>query len=144
MTVPTFGSAPPDVACRPRRAAYAVIRDGEGRVARTFDGARWYLPCGGIEEGETPEEAVMREVAEEIGRHAGDLVPVGEAMQYYHSAADDCWYAMRAHFFRARLHGARFEPREGEPDWVTPGREAESFFHASHVWAIEEDSRRSR
>lgn len=30
----SFGAAPPPgVACRPRRGAYAVIRDEEGRVA---------------------------------------------------------------------------------------------------------------
>jgi ribulose-5-phosphate 4-epimerase/fuculose-1-phosphate aldolase/8-oxo-dGTP pyrophosphatase MutT (NUDIX family) len=127
--------------CRPRRAAYAVIRDARGRVARTFDGGRYYLPGGGCEDGETAEQAVVREVAEEIGRHARVREPLGEALQYFHSAADGCWYAMRASFFRAELYGEPFEPREGEPEWVEPGRERESFFHACHVWAIMRDAR---
>jgi 8-oxo-dGTP diphosphatase len=145
MPVPrSFGTAPPGVVCRPRRAAYAVIRDEQGRVARTYDRGRWYLPGGGCEDGETAEQAVVREVAEEIGRHARNVTPLGEAMQYYHSIDDDCWYAMHASFFRAEIHGEPFEPREGDPDWVEPGREAESFFHACHVWAIDEDDRRPR
>jgi ribulose-5-phosphate 4-epimerase/fuculose-1-phosphate aldolase/8-oxo-dGTP pyrophosphatase MutT (NUDIX family) len=138
-SVRVFGEAPAGIVCRPRRAAYAVIRDARGRVARTYEAGRYYLPGGGCLEGESGEQAVVREVAEEIGRHARVVRPLGEALQYYHSEADGCWYAMRASFFRAELFGEPFEPREGEPDWVEGGREPASFFHASHVWAIMQD-----
>ncbi len=134
-----FGQAPPGIACRPRGAGYAVIRDARGSVARTFDNGRWYLPGGGCEDGETDEQALRREIAEEIGRHAGALALLGEALQYYHSAADDCWYAMHARFFRAEVLGEPFEPREGDPDWVEPARVSRAFFHPSHVWAARLD-----
>jgi len=68
---------------RQRLAAYAVIVDGEGRVLLTREPAgrypgRWLLPGGGVEHGEHPEQAVIREVREETGLSAevGDLLRV--------------------------------------------------------------------
>lgn len=58
---------------RQRLAAYALVVDGAGRVllARQVDGrpglGRWSLPGGGVEHGEHPEQAVIREVLEETG-----------------------------------------------------------------------------
>ncbi|NUP48161.1 MAG: NUDIX hydrolase [Catenulispora sp.] len=59
-----------------RRAAAVIIRDGRVLMVRErgtgatgrHDGQEyWTLPGGGIEPGETPEQTVMREVAEEVG-----------------------------------------------------------------------------
>ena len=50
-------------------AVAAIIRDARGRVLlmqRAEDGG-WSLPAGGIDPGESPHEAVVREVAEETG-----------------------------------------------------------------------------
>ena len=50
-------------------AVAAIIRDELGRVLvlqKAEDGA-WSLPAGAIEPGESPEEAVARETAEEVG-----------------------------------------------------------------------------
>lgn len=47
----------------------AVIRDSEGRVLlqEKSSGEGWSLPAGAIEPGETPEQAICREVREETG-----------------------------------------------------------------------------
>jgi 8-oxo-dGTP diphosphatase len=63
-----------------RVAAYAVVRDAEGRVLLTRESERsdypgyWALPGGGVEHGEHPLDAVVREVREESGL---DVRPVG-------------------------------------------------------------------
>lgn len=49
----------------------AIIHDAEGRILlqrRSSDGS-WSLPAGAIDPGETPAEAVVREVWEETGLH---------------------------------------------------------------------------
>jgi 8-oxo-dGTP diphosphatase len=60
-----------------KRAAAVIVRDGRvlmvhERSRRSGGGEWWTLPGGGIEPGETPEEAVRREVFEETGLIVGD------------------------------------------------------------------------
>lgn len=55
-----------------RLAAYAVCRRQDRVLLARWvsaDGARrhWTLPAGGVEHGEDPSDAVVREVAEETG-----------------------------------------------------------------------------
>jgi 8-oxo-dGTP diphosphatase len=56
-----------------RVAAYAVVRDPDGRVLLTRNSSRsdfpglWSLPGGGVDHGEHPAQAVLREVREETG-----------------------------------------------------------------------------
>jgi 8-oxo-dGTP pyrophosphatase MutT (NUDIX family) len=64
-----------------RVAAYAVIvRDGFILLAhwRAGDYSGWTLPGGGIDPGEDPADAAIREIAEETGYRAqlGDLIGV--------------------------------------------------------------------
>lgn len=55
---------------RQRVAAYGVcVRDGQVLLARYIGGdrPRWTLPGGGIDHGEDPYDAVLRELTEETG-----------------------------------------------------------------------------
>ncbi len=57
-----------------RVGAYAVIQNAEGLIAVAHVKTHYYLPGGGIDEGESPEDCLRRECLEEIGAE----VSVGE------------------------------------------------------------------
>jgi ADP-ribose pyrophosphatase YjhB (NUDIX family) len=59
----------PAVSRQRREGADALVRDARGRVllVRRADDGRWAMPGGWVDPGETPEQAVVREVAEETG-----------------------------------------------------------------------------
>lgn len=62
-----------DAITRQRLAAYAIVLSDRGLLATQFSDhtsvpGLWGLPGGGIETGENPSQAVVREVAEETGQ----------------------------------------------------------------------------
>jgi putative (di)nucleoside polyphosphate hydrolase len=66
------GRAAPDIAALPyRRCVGIVVANPEGRVfaGQRLDnpGDAWQMPQGGIDSGETPLEAALRELEEETG-----------------------------------------------------------------------------
>jgi 8-oxo-dGTP diphosphatase len=69
-----------------RFGAYAVATDPAGRIlltkiAQGYPGAgRWHLPGGGTDHGETPEQALARELVEETGQRGR----VGALLQVSH------------------------------------------------------------
>jgi 8-oxo-dGTP pyrophosphatase MutT (NUDIX family) len=65
------GGAPPVV--RQRLAAYGIVLSSRGVLATQFSDLTavpglWGLPGGGIDPGESPNQALIREVAEETGQ----------------------------------------------------------------------------
>jgi 8-oxo-dGTP diphosphatase len=137
---PVFGAAPEGVVCHPRRAAYAVVLNSDGHVATIRaalrDGTRRYwLPGGGIEQNESPEETIVREVREELGRVAYTLGNVGQAVQFFYASTEERWYEMSAIFMRARFEHERARGGEYQLHWLDVQRHPELFFHACHAWA---------
>jgi putative (di)nucleoside polyphosphate hydrolase len=43
----------------------------------------WQMPQGGIDDGETPEEAVLREMHEEIGTQKGEIIATSQTWLSY-------------------------------------------------------------
>ena len=89
-----------------RRIAVMLLRDTQGRLLMQHrDGAapawpcKWGLPGGGIEPGETPEEAMRREVEEETGIHIdGSIALFWECVlpAISHPGAYRQWYVYHA------------------------------------------------
>ncbi|MDJ0386541.1 RNA pyrophosphohydrolase [Roseomonas sp. E05] len=69
-----------------RRNVGAVLFNDQGRVliARRADVAQdaWQLPQGGLDEGEDPRAAVLRELREEIGTDKAEII--GEVPEWLH------------------------------------------------------------
>jgi putative (di)nucleoside polyphosphate hydrolase len=67
---------PADFAYRPSVGMMLFNRAGRVFVARRIDtpGDAWQMPQGGIDAGETPAEAALRELAEETGTAKAEII----------------------------------------------------------------------
>ena len=131
-----FGSPEPDVDYHERRAAYVVITR-EDKVAMVNSGDKHFLPGGGSLPDEAPEETVMREVSEELGRRVRLLRRLGEATQYFYSATDNRHYKMLAVFFAGEfIDGERVGIGEHQLEWVPITKTEQACFHECHAWAV--------
>jgi 8-oxo-dGTP pyrophosphatase MutT (NUDIX family) len=66
-----------------RRTAYALISDTDGNIAIILDGDIYNMIGGKIEDGETSEEALIRETKEEIGYELKNIKYL-ESLGCYH------------------------------------------------------------
>lgn len=129
-----FGSPEQGVSYVFRPAAYGIFRSADGSVALVQGARGFFLPGGGAHAGETPEEALIREVREELGREAHELRALGEAVQFFIAA--DGAYRMEAHFFTGVLSNEQTGAGEHELIWLRPERALVSMYHECHAWAI--------
>jgi len=96
----------------------AIIHDHNGRLLlqEKSSGEAWSLPAGGIELGETPQQAVAREVMEETGYavavHAILGVFGGREYRYTYPSGDQVEYV--ATLFQCRIIGGCGVPTDDE------------------------------
>jgi 8-oxo-dGTP diphosphatase len=113
------GSASPPLVL----VAACVLLDGEGRIliakrppGRSLAGL-WEFPGGKVKPGESPEHALTRELAEELGIEvvAADLAPLTFASHVYSD------FHLLMPLFVCRRWGREVTPHEGqELAWVRP------------------------
>jgi 8-oxo-dGTP diphosphatase len=134
-----FGKPPPGVVCRDRKAAYAVFNGLDRQVAVIRVNVRgrdeFWLPGGGMLEDESPEQTIIREVREELGRLITVRRKIGQAIQFFYADDEAVWYKMEAYFFAAELEGTTGDQPEYDLQWVDPVSGKSAFFHECHVWA---------
>ena len=121
-----------------RPGAYAVLFDCEGRIAVLDTPRGGFLPGGGIETGETTEEALQREVGEECGLRIRIGRRLGKAIEWVYTPGNAAGIRKDCVFFVAEVDGAGGAATE--PDhvlvWMTPAEAKASLRHQSQVWAI--------
>jgi 8-oxo-dGTP diphosphatase len=109
---------------RIREAARAIVLDNEGRVALLHVGRHNFhkLPGGGIDEGENIEQALERELMEEIGCKAKVTAEIGAVTEHRNQFK----MIQTSYCFLAQLSGEK-----GDPDFT----EEEIADEFSIVWA---------
>ncbi|MCB1397541.1 MAG: NUDIX hydrolase [Rhodobacter sp.] len=123
--IPRYGT-PPETGRRYRRraGAYAVLwRDGE--VLLTHQDQPWpefQLPGGGIDPGESPVQALHREVYEETGWHIGPARRLGTFRRFTYMPEYDLWAEKLCMIYLARPVRRISAPTEPGHDavWMAP------------------------
>lgn len=126
---PPFGTKLPGVEYHPRPGAYALVFDAAGRVAIVHEEDDWYLPGGGIEAGETPEQALVREVREECACGVSIARLFGDAIEFLVTRSGR-HLEVQARYFHASFVG------ESTAHWVTPQEARALVKRRSDAWAI--------
>jgi len=136
--VPEFGDRVDGATYTARPGAYAVILDSESRIGlvRTHAGG-YFLPGGGLQHGERPEEALAREVIEECGWTIQILSRIGQAVQCLFAEGEG-YFAIEATFFRARLDRQVADPNQCEHElvWRSVADAGTCLRRGSDVWAV--------
>ncbi len=101
--------------------AVIAIREGRAHVAliATRGRTRWGLPKGAVSEGETTEQAALREVLEETGIEAEIVKPL-DTIEYFFRAGGTL-IRKRVDFFLMRYVAGELVPQLSEVDdveWV--------------------------
>ncbi len=98
-------------------------RDGRAFVGRRIDtgGDNWQMPQGGIDRGESPREAALRELKEEVGTDRAEILAESGAWLSY-----DVPQPLAGRLWRGRYRGQRqkwfamrFTGRDGDIDLKT-------------------------
>ena len=136
--VRVFGTRTDNLPLVVRPSAYAVIWD-HGRLAivrQPLGGT--FLPGGGIDAGETPEQAAIRETGEECGLIVQISSGVHRAIQFASSKDGHNCFEKRSWFFSAEV--VRTAPELLTPNhetlWVSPEEAVRLLSHESHKYVV--------
>jgi len=119
-----------------RPAAYAVILDSQRRIACVGESSGLFLPGGGTQERESPEETVAREVREECAFEVTRLERLCSAVQFFVSGEGSA-YELHATFFRTHFGSATGSVPELRLHFLPVEEAVQRLFHECHRWALE-------
>lgn len=99
----------------------------------------WEFPGGKIEHGESPAEAMARELTEELGSGLGVTAQHCHFWRLVEHEYAEPPRRVRLHFFHVRGFSGEPRPREGQDlRWVTPQEAQELNFLAADVAVLRE------
>jgi 8-oxo-dGTP diphosphatase len=135
-----FGTPIDGLDYQPRQGAYGLcLKDGRLAIAQIgFRKFVYDLPGGGVDEGETPEKAVVREFLEEVGILVKPDYLVCEILHYFvHENGTP--YNNRCRFYVVKWvddrPGQKIET-DHELVWMTPLEAIKSLKNDGFAWAV--------
>lgn len=94
---------------------------------------KWEFPGGKVEAGETPEDALARELKEELGVSLRKWVPIGRVVHKYAGTSEE----LEILFFAAAISQGEIVPRTFEETaWVLPKELGEYDFLAANAGLV--------
>ncbi|MBO0450917.1 MULTISPECIES: NUDIX hydrolase [Enterococcus] len=139
--IPVFGVKEAEKNYQARYAAYAILMNEDEKIAliQAPNGA-FFLPGGEIEGNETKEEAIEREMLEELGFEIVLSDYLGQADEYFYSRHRATFFYNPGYFYSAKSWEKVSEPlEEGNHSlWESPQAAINLLKRGSHKWAVEE------
>jgi putative (di)nucleoside polyphosphate hydrolase len=128
-------SSPSDLPYRPCVGIMLFNQDGKVFVGKRIDQSveGWQMPQGGIDKGETPRQAALRELKEEVGTAKADIIGemddwvtydlpahlVGVAFHGKYRGQRQKWFALRFAGKDSDIDLTAHDPEFSEFQWVT-------------------------
>ncbi len=138
--IPQFGIAIPGVDYSDRPSAYGLAMNVAGRVlvCRRSRG-RIVLPGGGLFDGETAHQALLREVAEETAHRVSEARELCTARQYHsHRRSKPAVNKLCRFFAMTVAHDPLiFAEEDHQAVWLSAHELIPTLTFESHRWALE-------
>lgn len=140
MEKPIFGKKEDGKTYKARYGAYVVIHQDEKVIIVQAPNGAYFLPGGEIEANETHQQAIEREMLEEVGFEVEIGQYLGEGLEYFYSSHRDTYFEHPGYFYVVDVWKKVAEPTEttNELAWVTPEDALLLLKRGSHRWAIQE------
>jgi 8-oxo-dGTP diphosphatase len=135
--VPVFGHAPAQAHAVVRPSAYGLCENERRQLAVVRTPQGYFLPGGGMHSGETPGDAVIRELQEECGLLVRLGVWTVRAIDFVYSPTEAEHFEKHSTFIEAHLQRSGLEPMETDHKllWLDPQQAVAHLLHPSHRWA---------
>jgi len=143
--VPVFGARPGSSEWVIRESAYVLAFRDDGRLAAVRTSQGTFLPGGGVESSETPQETIKREALEECGLIVQPGAWAARAIQFVYAGREKAHFEKRSTFRDGVIVG--FDSTRSETDhqlvWVKWEEAARMLCEESQRWAVEQWQGRS-
>jgi len=138
MAIPQFGRPLPGRDHKPRPGAYAIVLNALRELLVVEEDGRLYLPGGGLDPGESPEQALHREFLEETGYRVVIDRCLGQANEYVADETPNTAFNKHCLFFAVTLAGGSGVPAiaTNHPRWVPVPEALSTLSNAAHRWAV--------
>ncbi|MBS7575935.1 MULTISPECIES: NUDIX hydrolase [unclassified Enterococcus] len=139
---PTFGKKIDGQNYQARYGVYAIITRNHNQeivLVQAPNGA-YFLPGGEIEAGEDHNQALDRELVEELGVQADEKSYLGQADEYFYSRHRDTYFFNPAYIYNVKKWHDIGTPLEdfNQIKWFPVQEAIKALKRGSHQWGIHE------
>ncbi len=131
-----FGIKIPDQVYSQRPGAYAVLLREDGYIGIVSNPRGYFLLGGGIDGNEYPEEALHREVKEEIGGKIKIISKIGEAIEHHFAKELNQYFSKHGYFYKAALLKIGKGESDHELQWHSLQDTLAKLALESQKWAV--------